>query len=250
MRRPFRQLKTIFLLIFIFNCSLLQAEWEPEKVFPERNLSILQHQEVLALKNKVSSYLLSSWCSQEKINLLMDLILIEKPRLCIEIGAFTGSSILPVAAVLQFLNQGKIYAIDAWDNQVATKNLSNDDPNKTWWSNVDMKIVYETFLNTISTWNLKKTCIPLKKSSALAAAEIPDDIDFFHLDGDYSENGSFEDLELYLPKVKSGGYILLSNAYVMINGKQPKLKTLIELLDSCEMVCGIEHYNCALFKKH
>jgi hypothetical protein len=70
-----------------------------------------------------------------------------------------------------------------------------------------------------------------------------------HLDGDYSEKGSMQDVELYLPRVKSGGYVLLSNLFTMVKGKAPKMKSFTALFDTCEMVCEIERDNAVLFRK-
>lgn len=240
--------KKLFYILFIFTSSLTFADWNPELI-ENVNLSSLENTDYKNLKNKVFVALKGSWCSEEKANLIMDLVLLEKPKVCVEIGACTGSSILPIGAVLQFNKQGTVYAIDAWSNQVATQYWADTDPNKTWWSTVDMKAVHRAFRNLLKTWNLKKYCQEIALPSEDAISKL-DTIDFLHLDGDYSEIGSMKDVELYLPKVKSGGYILLSNLFIMINGKQPKLKSFITLMEDCEIVCEIERDNAILFKKY
>lgn len=59
----------------------------------------------------------------------MDVVYTTRPGVCVEIGAFTGSSVLPVAATLKYLGAGKIFAIDAWSNEEAVRYLSPNDPN-------------------------------------------------------------------------------------------------------------------------
>lgn len=171
-----------------------------------------------------------------------------RPQVCVEIGAFTGSSILPVAATLKYLNHGKVIAIDAWSNTEATNHLANDDPNKTWWSGVDMKKVYERFQNMITQWSLQPFCTVIQSTSAEAITKV-DDIDFLHLDGNYSEISSVQDVKNYLPRVKKGGYILLSNLFVTVNNKQPKMRAFCILYEECELVCEIEKTNAVLFRK-
>jgi predicted O-methyltransferase YrrM len=240
-----------FLVAFLFSCCALNAEWNPEiDLMDEHGISldVLRDQKFITLKNQVSDYLKNSWCTKEKSDLIMDLIALARPSVCVEIGAFTGSSVLPIAATLKYLNHGRVYAIDAWSNEIAVRNLSDDDPNKSWWSKVDMKVVQDCFQDMLKKWALHSICTVIKSPSELAASKIGQ-IDFLHLDGDYSEEGSMRDVEVYLPKVRSGGYILLSNLFIMINGKQPKMNSFCALFDECEMICEIEHDNVILFRK-
>src|SRR3989344_2401302 len=98
----------------------LQAEWDPEEAltdFDPSAFDLLIDTDFLSLKGRVMDTLRDSWCSKEKINLLMDLVYLTKPKVCVEVGAFTGSSVLPVAVTLRLLQSGEIYAIDAWSNQ-------------------------------------------------------------------------------------------------------------------------------------
>lgn len=70
-----------------------------------------------------------------------------------------------------------------------------------------------------------------------------------HLDGDYSVQGSIRDVELYLPKVRRGGYILLSNLLLTVHDEQPKMAALDRLLDYCEIVHELDHGNSLLLRK-
>ena len=234
-------------LLTIISSAVL-ADWDPEILW-DKDPSCLQSPQYIQLKADIISSLKGSWCSEEKTNLLMDLILLEQPSICVEIGVFTGSSVLPVATTLKFLKKGKIFAVDAWSNQIAVRNWDDNDPNKAWWSSLDMKAISKSFKSMIKDRKLQDFCTVISLPSEEAINQI-ESIDFLHLDGDYSEIGSMQDIELYLPKVKSGGYILLSNLFTMINGKQPKAKAFSFLMESCEMICEIERDNAILFKKY
>lgn len=239
---------SVFTLVTMTSVNLIFADWSPEEFFFDKDFSATQKPEYIELKARVTKYLKGSWCSKEKINLLMDLIVVEKPEVCVEVGVFTGSSLLPVTATLKYLNHGKTYAIDAWSNSEAVKFWSDKDPNKAWWSSLDMPAVFNIFQGMLTEWNLRPHCDVIKKPSELAIDLVPE-IDFLHLDGDYSEIGSMRDVQLYLPKVKSGGYILLSNLFTIVNSEQPKMKSFCFLFDSCEMVAEIERDNAILFRK-
>jgi len=207
----------------------------------EKNLS--------SLKSKVSSYLQQSWCSQEKINLLMDLVIEKKPQVCVEIGVFTGSSLLPIAVALKQNGSGKIFAIDPWSNAEAVKNLSPSDPNRDWWGKIDMNAALQTFKNMIRTWKVASFCTILHKTSAQAASSIHS-IDLLHLDGNFSHDNSLEDATIYLPKVKLGGYILLSNVLWSSNNEHPKSDSLFYLLEYCDVIQEIEGGNALLLQKN
>lgn len=239
--------KSVFFSFLCFASLLSFADWTPE--FLENvDTSVLTDSNYQQLKSKVLRSLKGTWCSEEKTNLMMDLVLLKKPKMCVEIGAFTGSSVLPIATTLQFLKSGEIYAIDAWSNAIATRYWSDNDPNKAWWAGLDMKFVKQTFKDMVKTWKLKSCCKILQAPSEELIHQMST-IDFLHIDGDYSEVGSLKDVQLYLPKVRSGGYVLFSNLCTMVNGKQPKIKAFLALLEDCEIVCEIEEDNAVLFKK-
>lgn len=228
--------------------SSASAFWDPEEVL-EKDVSSIDEAAYIELKDKVLASLKNSWCSVEKTHLLMDLVLLEKPQVCVEIGAFIGSSSLPIAATLKFLGEGHLFAVDAWSNQVATRYWPDTDPNKAWWGALDMNAVQNMFNSLMEQWDLSDTCTPIALPSEEALSQF-DKIDFLHLDGDYSEIGALKDVELYLPKVKSGGYVLLSNFFTMVNGKQPKLAAFCKLLESCDILSDIEKENVILFRKY
>lgn len=241
----------IFLAILIFSASPIKAEWNPEYCFLDEDESVLNELNKPAyktLKLRVEKYLENTWCSKEKVNLIMDVISVTKPQICVEVGAFTGSSVLPIACTLQYLGKGKVFAIDAWDNAEVVKYLDNDDPNRAWWSQVNMQQAYNTMQGRLGQWRLFQYCNVIRSPSSEAVKQV-NNIDFLHLDGDYSEKGSLKDIELYLPKVKTGGYILFSNLFIMVKNKQPKLKAFCALFESCELVAEIENDNAVLFKK-
>ena len=233
---------------FILSCTYLFADWDPELI-EDVNITELQGINYLNLKSEIIGELKGSWCSDEKANLIMDFIILTKPKVCVEIGAWTGSSVLAIATALRYLNQGILYAVDAWSNDIAIQYWDDKDPNKSWWSTVDMTCIRKIFQELIFAKGLKKSCMEIALPSEEAIGFFSE-IDFLHLDGDYSEKGSLQDVELYLPKVKSGGYILLSRLFTMINGKQPKLKSFLRLLKECEIVCEIERDNAILLRKY
>lgn len=214
----------------------------------ESNRSTVPDVQFRTLKERVIRYLENSWCSAKKAELMMDLVFAIRPEVCVEIGVFTGSSVLPVAATLNYLKIGRIYAIDAWSNNEAIKNMSIHDPNYNWWSQVNMEAIKNRFTTLLHQWNLNSYCSIIHATSEIAVTQIPE-IDFLHLDGNFCEQGTLIDVELFLPKVKSGGYILFSNLFQVIDNKLTKMSAMWRLFDECEIICEIDN-NTALFRKN
>lgn len=244
----FRGSNFLFLAFCLINYDRSFADWDPTYLGKDINEGVLKDDKYQELKQKITSYLKDSWCSSEKISLIMDLVLLEKPKSCVEIGVFSGSSLLPVAATLKYLKQGKVYAIDAWSNDESIRHLSADDPNKKWWKNLKMNDVYKSFTAMANDFKINSVCKIIKNSSKIAVDEIKT-IDFLHIDGNYSEQGSYEDVKLYLPKVKIGGYVLFPNINWLVNKKMPRAKAFELLLEYCEIIAIIDEGNTFLVRK-
>lgn len=244
-----KMLKAVFFSSCCFaSFNTVSADWNPDYLKPGCDQILLEDVQFQQLKTTVISCLENTWCSKEKATLIMDLVRIERPQTCVDIGAFMGWTLLPVAATLKYLNHGQVYAIDAWSNKEAILGLIDEDPNKNWWGEMDMQAVYNTFIHNVNTWNISSVCQVLYKPSRNAIHDI-NSIDFLHIDGNYSEAGSYEDVSLYLPKVKKGGYILYTNIGWIVDSKMPRIKAFQLLLDSCEIVSIIDNNNSFLVRK-
>lgn len=211
-------------------------------------VALTQEASFVALKSTVTTFLNGSWCSSDKATLIMDLILTEKLYTCVEIGVFTGSTLLPMAATLKHLNQGMSYGIDPWSNDEAVRNLSATDPNRSWWQQVNMDQIGQLCFHMLNRWQLTSRCTLIKKTSEQAVNDVPT-IDFLHLDGNYSRASSLQDAKLYLPKVRQSGYILISNLYMSVDNTHPKTDSFYYLLDTCDVVCEVDQGNTILLQK-
>ncbi|HEX2579484.1 MAG TPA: class I SAM-dependent methyltransferase [Rhabdochlamydiaceae bacterium] len=244
------QILRVIAILFLFQSLPLSGENIPLPQNPFYPFvaasSDLQFQK---LKEKISLTLKNSWCSETKINLMMDVIYQIKPQVCVEIGVFTGSSLLPVAATLKYLRLGKVYGIDAWSNEEAVKYMPPQDANYTWWSKVDMLAAKKASFNLIRLWKMNPYCTLIHAPSEMGVNYVPNKIDFLHLDGNFGEAGTLLDVQLFLPKVRSGGYILLSNLYQQLDGQFTKMAAMWTLFDTCEIIWNEDH-NIALFRKN
>lgn len=200
-----------------------------------------------ALKQRVLNVLpyLEGWCSREKALNFIDLVLEVQPDLCVEVGVFGGSSLFPVASALKFLGEGMIIGIDPWDRMECLRycDPAKDRAHMDWWGKINLTYVYYSYLNMLRRYELEEQVSTLKVTSEKAAPEVGE-IDILYLDGNHSEYATVLDVKLYLPKVRSGGYIWLNDT--LWDSIQPAVDLLLE---SCDAIKLIDSGNCILFRK-
>lgn len=190
------------------------------------------------------------WCSLEKASIFWDLILEIKPSVCVEIGVYGGSSFFPIASALKYLNRGIVYAIDPWDTFECIRyydpeNLDpvSDEHERNYWVRLGIEQFHQYFLNVLSHYQLEKYSVVLRKTSKEAASLIGP-IDFLHIDGNHTDIGAAIDVELYLPKVRPGGYICINDTL------WPAMQAAVErLLIDCDPVQLINNGSAILFRK-
>lgn len=230
-----------FILPFlVVTSTLLQADWQSDPKTEE--LSFKQ------LKEAVGHKINEKWCTKAKASLIMDVILTTRPQVCVEVGVFSGSSLLSIAASLKYIGEGTVYAIDPWSNAIAIRHMGPGDPHRGWWAQVDMEKVHTYFQNKIDHFGLKPFVKEIQEPSEIAINQV-DNIDFLHLDGDYTLVAAKKEAQTYLEKVRPGGYILLSNVLFMIGGRQPKLAAFKVLYTHCDYITDVDNGNSVLFRK-
>lgn len=209
--------------------------------------SCLYGDSVENLKKRVSEALpnFHGWCTKEKAISFIDLVLEVKPEVCVEIGVFGGRSLFPVASALKFLGNGIVVGIDPWskDEVIPYFDQVKDQAHVIWWSKINFEQIYYSCLNMLSQHQLEDYVVILRTTSELASYAIGS-IDILYIDGNHNETISNRDVQLYLPKVRSGGYIWLNDSLWR------DLQSSVDLLfESCDFVKLIDGGNCILFKK-
>ena len=207
--------KTLFLFLFGTQLLLAQTPWKEFKKDTMVQMDQLQ-----------------GWCSREKANTIMDVIYENRCKKCIEVGVFGGRSLLPIMRALQYNGAGKVFGVDAWDTNVAIEGLSGSDPNCLWWQKVNLNDLYFQTIKMLQKNRAKRLCVLVKKSSQEASTMFLDEtVDFIHLDGNHTEELAFQDVVEYFPKVKDGGYILLSDPTWY-----PMKRSLVFLMERADLV--------------
>ncbi|MES2122454.1 MAG: class I SAM-dependent methyltransferase [Chlamydiota bacterium] len=153
------------------------------------------------------------WCNAEKAEKMMNLIYSIQPEICVEIGVFGGSSIYPTAKALKYLKKGVVYAIDPWTNDACLEGYAADDPNYQWWGSVNLEDIFLNFTNMLKIHQIAPRCNVLRMSSREALSHFANEsIDILHVDGNHTEASALADVQMFVPKLKKGGYLWFDDA--------------------------------------
>ena len=199
---------------------------------PLRNVSAPQADIVQTMKHTAFWMMdqLRGWCTHDKANVLMDIVLNSKPDVIVEIGVFGGKSLIPMAYVLKALGNGIAYGIDPWEATESVQGL--EDPiNKSWWAQVDHFQILHSLTQKIHDFGLEKRIQLIQKTSM--DAPLIQEIDILHIDGNHSEQSSYQDVLKWVPLVKKGGWIIFDDINWIENGRLTTAKATQWLDRNC-----------------
>ncbi len=173
---------------------------------------------------------LHGWCSCQKAEFLIDLVLQSKPLKVVEIGVWGGKSLVPIAHALKKNGAGVIYGIDPWDKVASLRGMKNEG-SKVFWQLADHGEVYRDLVERIKEFDLSAQ-IELICATSEEAYKI-DQIDLLHVDGNHSEENSLFDVQKWVPYVKKGGYIIFDDMTWFEGGKFTTQKAVEWLDEHC-----------------
>lgn len=173
------------------------------------------------------------FCSVKKATVLIDLITKNKLQTIVEIGVLEGSSLIPQALAVKQAGSGKVYGIDPWSQEESLQ-YTKDENHKNYWGTINHDVFYNNFLNHLQNYNIEGVVEVLKTTSKEASEKfLPNSIDMLHVDGNHSEEKSFEDVCLYLPLVRKGGFIVFDDLHWTDGGKHTTQKAAKYLQQHC-----------------
>ncbi len=142
----------------------------------------------------------------------------------VEIGSFQGGSAAFLAAGIEARGAGQLYCIDPhlggppWLGMAPAQSTLKIFREKVKYCGVDR-------------WITSK----VGDSAAVAAIWPAEPIDAFFIDGDHSFRGALKDLESWLPKLRSGGHVLIDDA------DDPSLMELLEFIGLVKTLSSLQY---------
>ena len=185
------------------------------------------------LKKRIEDLIpsLEGWCTPDKALYISDIIY-NNPSInnIVEIGIFGGRFTLAMALVCKVLGRGRVIGIDPYSNKDAVENFENDPPNADWWGKINMLDILNGVLRKSNELELNPFVTIIRERSDTAIQHI-NSIDLIHIDGNHSSEQSLKDVNMYLPKVVSGGYICFDDSnWNTTTGAVARLKEIGKLV--------------------
>jgi methyltransferase family protein len=150
-----------------------------------------------------------------KALVIADLIARFGVRDTIEIGVYRGRSLLPVAAMLRIAGAGVATGIDPWsiDEALQEDTHAVGPEVNEWVRSHPWEETYQSVVQRVEDYRLAEHCRILRMTSEEAVAEFEDEsVNLVHVDGNHDQAAVERDVELYLPKIRPGGFVVLDDA--------------------------------------
>lgn len=147
---------------------------------------------------------LPGWCTQEKGKRMAALA--TGASLCVELGVFGGRGLVALALPLREQGFGRVHGIDPYTPAAALEG-TNDPANEEWWGKLDYEGIFRVAQSAIDNVGLHNFAQIVRMLSREAVRSYADgSIDVLHQDSNHSEEVSCEEVSLWTPKVRVGGY--------------------------------------------
>jgi hypothetical protein len=149
-----------------------------------------------------------------KIFLLAELIVAEKLTRIVEIGVYRGRLFLPLGRLMARLGRGEMVGIDPYSADAAVQRdveLEAIDLVR-WPSTIDWETMYREVSDGIGRWKMGKSARLIRKRGEETADLFADaTIDLLHVDGNHDREAVTRDVELYMPHLRDGGYLVMDD---------------------------------------
>lgn len=173
-------------------------------------------------------------CSPEKAYLLAWLICRYSLKTTLDIGVYRGRSLFPQALAHAKFTGGIVYGVDPWDAAQAKELDVIEELRERidkFVGQTDFEKIYQQVLLMSQRFHYEDHCSILRKTSADAARFFETQGVLFgliHIDGNHDTNIVMKDVELYLPLLKSNGFIVLDD--ISWESVKPAYQTLMTRL--------------------
>jgi predicted O-methyltransferase YrrM len=178
---------------------------------------------------------MEGWCTPERGCEMAEKILETKAKVCVDIGVFAGRSTVAMGMAARELVTSHVYGIDAWKIDSAVEG-DNVEENKKWWAEranlqeMHWQTMFVLWAHRLDQW------VTIIRNSSQYVHQLFPVIDVLNIDGCHTEVASCRDVELYLPRVRSEGYIFFDDSDW---GSTQKALSMIE--EQCELVNDTGH---------
>ncbi len=155
-------------------------------------------------------------CSVSKASVMAYLIRRFRMKTSLDIGVYRGRSLLPQALAHKEFTGGTAYGVDPWSNDLAREkdNVQLKERIDRFLGETDFEAIYREVDRLRTAGGFENHCQLVRMTSAAAAgwfAQNKITFDLIHIDGNHDTAPVLKDVELYLPLLKSEGFIVMDD---------------------------------------
>jgi hypothetical protein len=181
-----------------------------------------------------------------KVLLLAELIVAEELTRVVEIGVYRGRLFLPLGRLMARLGRGEMVGIDPYSAGAAVQRdveLQSIDLVR-WPSTIDWEAMYREVSDGIGRWKMGESARLIRKRGEEAAGLFADaTIDLLHVDGNHDRAAVTRDVELYMPHLRNGGYLVMDDiawpsVRPVYEELQPRHELVFELVEKSLYLCS------------
>jgi len=154
---------------------------------------------------------LPGWTTVERCFEMADAIFETKPKIAVELGVFGGRTLIAQALAMRASDHGGlVVGIDPWSVHDAIED-ENEANKKFWGDKETLEAAHACTMNAIWSRALQGVCIIIRSASQFAAP-LFGEIDQLFIDGNHAEVPCLRDVEIWVPKVRAGGYVFVDDS--------------------------------------
>lgn len=181
-----------------------------------------------AIQNYIPS--MEGWATPERCCEMAERIIETKAAVCLDIGVFAGRSTISMGFAAREIGASKVYGIDPWKIDSAIEG-DNVEENARWWKeSSNLEKMHTETMHSIWAHRLDQWVTIIRNGSQYVTQLFPF-IDFINIDGCHTEIASTRDVNLYLPRLRRGGYLCFDDADWQSTQKALKL-----IEEKCDLI--------------
>lgn len=157
-----------------------------------------------------------------------------KAQVCVDIGVFAARSTIAMGFAARELGNSIVYGIDPWHVGAAPESDDNKEGVEWWKEKANLEEMHRQSMKAIWDHNLEPWVVIIRSRSEYCSQLFPT-IDVLNIDGNHSKVASCRDAMTYVPKVRSGGIVLMDDT------SWPSTQDAIKIIEqSCDLLNVME----------
>lgn len=171
---------------------------------------------------------MEGWSTPERCFEMAEAMYDTRAKVSLDIGVFAGRSTIAMGFAAREIGDSMVYGIDPWRIDSAIEG-DNVEANAKWWKeNSNLEEMHRQTMHAIWAHKLEQWVTIIRAPSQYVHQLFPV-VDFANIDGCHTEIASCRDVEIYVPKVRTGGFITFDDS--SWDSTQKALRIMDEMCD-------------------